>query len=72
MPDPGAAIYTAFLVFNTYLYVTHKIYGVNNSKSAIFMAVLYVAAIVVWVVAYVTRKRQGMALEAVAKEIPVE
>jgi APA family basic amino acid/polyamine antiporter len=67
-----AAIYTAFLVFNTYLYVTHKIYGVNNWKSGVFMGVLYVAAIVVWVVAYVTRKRQGMALEAVAKEIPVE
>jgi len=67
-----AAIYSAFLVFNLYLFVKDAIYGVNNGKSAIFMAILYVAALVIWVLAYVTRKRQGMALEAVAKEIPVE
>ena len=67
-----AAIYSAFLVFNLYLFVTDALYGVNNSKSAIFMAILYVAALVIWVIAWATRKRQGMALEAVAKEIPVE
>ncbi len=67
-----AAIYSAFLVFNFYLYIKDSIYGVNNKQSAIFMAVLYVAAIVVWVVAWAVRKQQGMALESVAKEIPVE
>jgi basic amino acid/polyamine antiporter, APA family len=67
-----AAVYSAFLVFNLYLFIKDAIYGVNNSKSAIFMAVLYVAALVVWLIAWVTRKRQGMALESVAKEIPVE
>ena len=36
------------------------------------MGILYVAAIVVWVVAWAVRKSQGMALESVAKEIPVE
>ena len=67
-----AAIYSAFLVFNLYLFIKDAIYGVNNSKSAIFMGILYVAALVVWVVAWATRRRQGMALESVAKEIPVE
>jgi len=67
-----AAIYSAFLVFNIYLYAKDAIYGVNNTNSAIFMGVLYIAAIVIWVIAYFTRKSQGMALEAVAKEIPVE
>ena len=67
-----AAIYAAFLVFNIYLYAKDAIYGVNNTNSAIFMGVLYIAAIVIWVIAYFTRKSQGMALEAVAKEIPVE
>ena len=67
-----AAVYVAFLVFNIYLYAKDAIYGVNNTNSAIFMGVLYIAAIVIWVVAYFVRKRQGMALEAVAKEIPVE
>ena len=33
---------------------------------------LYVVAIVIWVVAWAVRKRQGMELEAIAKEIPVE
>jgi basic amino acid/polyamine antiporter, APA family len=67
-----AAIYSAFLVFNIYLFIKDAIYGVNNRESAIFMGVLYVAAIVVWVVAWAVRKSQGMALESVAKEIPVE
>jgi amino acid transporter len=67
-----AAIYAAFLVFNIYLFVKDAIYGVNNTQSAIFMGVLYVAAIVVWVVAWAVRKSQGMELETVAKEIPVE
>ena len=67
-----AAIYCAFLVFNIYLYVVEDIYYVNNTNSAIFMGVLYLSAIVIWVIAYFVRKRQGMALEAVAKEIPVE
>jgi basic amino acid/polyamine antiporter, APA family len=68
----AAAIYSAFLVFNFYLYIKDALYGVNNKQSAVFMAVLYVAAIVVWVVAWAVRKSQGMQLESVAKEIPVE
>jgi amino acid transporter len=67
-----AAIYSAFLVFNIYLFIKDSLYGVNNKQSAIFMGILYVAAIVVWIIAYATRKKQGMELEAVAKEIPVE
>ena len=67
-----AAIYSAFMVFNLYLFVKDALYGVNNGKSAIFMGILYVAALVIWIIAWATRKRQGMALEAVAKEIPVE
>ncbi|MBE0527831.1 MAG: hypothetical protein IH629_01335, partial [Thermoleophilia bacterium] len=67
-----AAIYAGFLVFNIWLFAKDAVYGVNNRSSAIFMGILYVAAIVVWVIAYFTRKSQGMELEAVAKEIPVE
>jgi amino acid transporter len=67
-----AAIYSAFLVFNIYLYIVKDVYYVNNTNSAIFMGVLYLSAIVIWVIMYFVRKGQGMALEAVAKEIPVE
>ena len=33
----------------------------------IFMGILYVAAIVIWIIASAIRKRQRMALEAVVK-----
>jgi amino acid transporter len=71
-----AAAYSAFMVFNLYLWIYDptNTYGVGykNGNSMIFMGILYVAAIVIWIVAWAVRKRQGMALEAVAKEIPVE
>jgi amino acid transporter len=71
-----AALFSAFLTFNIVLWLDDKTntYGVGykNGSSMIFMGILYVAAIVIWVVAAIVRKRQGMALESVAKEIPVE
>ena len=71
-----AAAYAAFMVFMLYLWIYDptNTYGVGykNTKSMWFMGILYLAAIVIWVVAWAVRKRQGMALEAVAKEIPVE
>ncbi|RPI32045.1 MAG: hypothetical protein EHM52_00805 [Actinomycetota bacterium] len=67
-----AAIYSGFMAWVIYRFVVDDMYGVNNTESAIFMAVLYVLAIVIWVVAWAVRKKQGMALESVAKEIPVE
>ena len=71
-----AALYSAFLTFNIVLWLDDKTntYGVGykNGSSMIFMGILYVAAIAIWVIASIVRKRQGMALESVAKEIPVE
>jgi basic amino acid/polyamine antiporter, APA family len=71
-----AAIYSLFMAFNLWLWFYDKanVYGVGykNKNSMIFMGILYVAAIAVWIIAWAVRKRQGMALEAVAKEIPVE
>jgi amino acid transporter len=67
-----AIIYGAFLAFNLVLYLKDKVYGVNDWKSLIFMGCLYVLALVIWAIAKVVRRRQGMALETVAKEIPFE
>jgi len=71
-----AAGYSVFLGFMLYkwIYDPANLYGIGykNTKSVEFMITLYVAAIVIWIVAWAVRKRQGMALEAVAKEIPVE
>ena len=69
-------IYVLFMggMLIAWFYDKLNVYGVGykNKNSMIFMAILYVAAIVIWVIAYFVRKRQGMELEAVAKEIPVE
>jgi succinate dehydrogenase/fumarate reductase cytochrome b subunit len=71
-----ALVYAIFMGFNLFLWFYDKanVYGVGykNKNSMIFMAILYVAAIVIWIIAWAVRKRQGMELEAVAKEIPVE
>jgi basic amino acid/polyamine antiporter, APA family len=60
------------LGFNLYEWFTNAGYGVNNRDSLYFMAALYVLAIVVYVVARLVRKRQGIDLGMINKEIPVE
>jgi hypothetical protein len=69
-----AAIYCAFLVFNIFMYIWDPdgVYYINLWESAVFMGALYLAGVVIWIVAWLVRKKQGMELEAVAKEIPVE
>lgn len=71
-----AAIYAAFMGWNIYMFIWDPLgayaVGYKNTASFVFMISLYGIAAVIWLVAYVVRKRQGMALEAVAKEIPVE
>jgi len=71
-----AAAYSAFMVFLLWLwfYDPTNTYGVGykNKQSMIFMGILYATGIVIWIVAWAVRKRQGMELEAVAKQIPAE
>ncbi len=72
----AAAAYAVFMgaMLVAWIYDKQNLYGIgyHNRKSMIFIGILYVGAIVIWVVAWAVRKRQGMALEAVAKEIPVD
>ena len=69
-------IYVLFMagMLIAWFYDKANVYGVGykNKNSMIFMGILYAAAIVIWIAAWAIRKRQGMELEAVAKEIPVE
>jgi basic amino acid/polyamine antiporter, APA family len=60
------------LGFNLYEWLTNDNYYVNLRPSLIFMGAMYVLAIVVYVVARVVRRRQGIDLGLVNKEIPVE
>ena len=60
------------LGFNLYEWFSNDLYFVNNHSSLYFMAALYVLAIALYVVARLVRKRQGIDLGLINKEIPVE
>ncbi|HEY2641175.1 MAG TPA: amino acid permease [Streptosporangiaceae bacterium] len=60
------------LGFNLYEWFTNVSYGVNYKPSLAFMGAMYVLAIVVYVTARLIRRRQGIDLGLINKEIPVE
>ena len=60
------------VIYNLIEWMSNSAYGVNNRGSLVFMALLYVLAIVLYVVARFVRKRQGIDLGLINKEIPVE
>jgi basic amino acid/polyamine antiporter, APA family len=60
------------LGFNLYEWFSNASYGVNNRDSLYFMGVLYLLAIVLYVAARLVRRRQGIDLGLINKEIPVE
>src|SRR6266540_47689 len=61
-----------FLGYNLWKWLDDELYAVNNKTSLLFMGGMYVLALVIYVVAKVVRKRQGIDLKAVHTEIPVE
>ena len=70
---PVAGVITiALLVFNLVEWFTNDNYFVNNPDSLYFMGAMYVLAIVVYLLARVIRRRQGIDLGLINKEIPVE
>jgi basic amino acid/polyamine antiporter, APA family len=70
---PVAGVITiALLVFDLVEWLSNDLYFVNNHDSLYFMAGMYVLAVVVYVVARVVRRRQGIDLGLINKEIPVE
>jgi basic amino acid/polyamine antiporter, APA family len=70
---PVAGVVTIGLLgYNLYEWLTNDAYGVNNKGSLVFMAAMYVLAIIVYVVARIVRRRQGIDLGLINKEIPVE
>jgi APA family basic amino acid/polyamine antiporter len=70
---PAAGVVTiALLVYCLVEWFSNGLYFVNNNDSLIFMGAMYALAIVVYVVARVVRRRQGIDLGLINKEIPVE
>jgi amino acid transporter len=68
----AGVIFGGFLVWNIYMWITRSVYGVNSVTSAIFMAALYILAIVIYLVSKAMRRKQGIDLDMVYKNIPVE
>jgi amino acid transporter len=68
---PVAAVITIGLfVYNLYEWLSNSVYGVNSHDSLLFMALLYVLAIVIYSVARIVRRRQGIDVGLINKEIP--
>ena len=65
-------IFGAFLVYNIYLWFTNALYGVNNPLSLRYMGVMYLLAIIIYVIAYFYRRSKGIDMNKVHSEIPVE
>jgi amino acid transporter len=61
-----------FLGYNLWKWFADDLYAVNDPASLWFMGSMYGLALVIYVVALVVRRRQGINLSAIHKEIPVE
>ncbi len=68
----AGTITAVFLAWNLWKWLDDSLYAVNNKTSLVFMGSMYVLALVIYVAAKLYRKRQGIDLGAIHKEIPVE
>jgi basic amino acid/polyamine antiporter, APA family len=70
---PVAGVVTIGLIgYSLYEWLSNSLYAVNKPASLVYMAGMYVLAIVIYVTAKVIRNRQGIDLSLINKEIPVE
>jgi amino acid transporter len=70
----ASLIISVILAYVIYLWLSDPLYGigVGNANSIIFLGVLYGLAAIVYVVAWLYRRSQGVDLEAIHAEIPAE
>ena len=70
---PVAGVITiALLMYNLYEWLSNGTYGVNHKGSLAYMGAMYVLAVVIDGGARIIRNRQGIDLDLINKEIPVE
>jgi amino acid transporter len=62
----------AYFAYLCYLWIVDPIYGINNVVSAIFFLILYIGATLTYILMKWYRKKQGIDIDLVFKEIPVE
>jgi basic amino acid/polyamine antiporter, APA family len=68
----AATLFGIFLVWCLYKWLKDDAYGINNTDSLIFMGCLYALALIIFVSARLSRRRQGMDLSMAYGEIPAE
>jgi APA family basic amino acid/polyamine antiporter len=68
----AALAFLAFLAFCIFQWLKDPVYGSNNHGSLIYMGCLYAVALVIYVISRIVRKRQGMDLKMIYREIPAE
>ncbi len=66
----AASLFSIFLVFCLYEWLTDDTYGINNPSSLVYMLVLYAVALALYVIFRLIRRAQGMDLKMVYDEIP--
>jgi len=67
-----SALTAIFVGWNIYQWLSNSTYGVNNRTSLIFMGAMYALAIIIYVIAKLVRRWQGINLKVVYGEIPAE
>jgi basic amino acid/polyamine antiporter, APA family len=68
----AAVLFLAYLGFCIWKWLEDGVYGSNNRNSLYYMGCLYLVAFLIYGISRLVRKRQGMDLKTVYKEIPVE
>jgi amino acid transporter len=68
----AASLFSLFLVFCLFKWLTDDTYGINNGQSLIYMLILYAIALGIYVGFRLLRRAQGMDLNMVYDEIPEE
>jgi len=68
----GGVVTLGFLGWLLFLWLKDAVYGINNKQSLVYMGILYGLALVIYVVAKVVRKGQGVDLKQIHAEIPAE
>jgi APA family basic amino acid/polyamine antiporter len=68
----SAIAFLALLVFCLVKWITDDVYGLNDSGSLLYMGILYVVALGIYLGSRLLRKRQGIDMAMVHKEIPAE
>jgi hypothetical protein len=64
--------FLALLGFCLYKWIDADVYGLNDSGSLIYMGILYVVAFAIYLGSRLVRRRQGIDMTMVHKEIPAE